>query len=349
MCPVCVLHTRRINLCIKRGHAGRDQDLHSSSHTFSCREDRRGNSAIPTFTYDGTPLELVTGFKYLGITLTRDGSMLTDAEKMADKFRSAIARVYRIGDSKGIKQRKHAMLWLFQVFALTAGLYGCQVWATSSLTYDSSKITPTHVLHLGFLKRPLGVKKDTDTRTPRNRSDAHFFSIGSNASYDSGTVHSLLDKVVQADLLIANRSDTWTYQVLHALQNFPTPQQFLNAIRSREAINLKQFELTCEHIIGSWRELDNLTPHDNHHSSRIMRTYHTHFDVPLGTAPGWWDDRKRFHKPVLPSIYLRLGISNNFSRALSSCLRLSGGHNFLGQRMRHDRNRRPYELRTCHK
>ena len=35
------------------------------------------------------------------------------------------------------------MLWLFQVFALTAGLYGCQVWATSSLTYDSSKITPT--------------------------------------------------------------------------------------------------------------------------------------------------------------------------------------------------------------
>jgi len=39
----------------------------------------------------------------------------------------------------------------------------CQVWATSSLTYNSSKITPTHVLHLGFLKRLLGVKKSTDT------------------------------------------------------------------------------------------------------------------------------------------------------------------------------------------
>ena len=55
------------------------------------------------------------------------------------------------------------MLWLFQVFALKAGLYGCQVWVTSSLTYDSSKITPTHVLHLGFLKRLLGVKKSTNT------------------------------------------------------------------------------------------------------------------------------------------------------------------------------------------
>ena len=51
-----------------------------------------------------------------------------------------------------------------------------------------------------------------------------------------------------------------------------------------------------------------------------MRTYHTHFGVPLGIAPGWWDDRN--HKPVLP-LYLGLDISNNLSRALS-CLRLAG-------------------------
>jgi hypothetical protein len=58
--------------------------------------------------------------------------------------------------------RNKEMLWLFQVFALTAGLYVCQVWATSSLTYDSSKITPAHVLHLGSLKVVLlGVKKGT--------------------------------------------------------------------------------------------------------------------------------------------------------------------------------------------
>ena len=40
-----------------------------------------------------------------------------------------------------------------------------------------------------------------------------------------------------------------------------------------------------------------------------------------------------------------LDIPSSLSRALS-CLRLSG-HNFLGQRLRHDRNRRPYELRIC--
>jgi len=104
----------------------------------------------------------------------------------------------------------------------------------------------------------------------------------------------LLKKIVQADLLLANRSDTWTYQVLHALQDLPTSQQLLDAIRSRQTINLGQFELTLrEYIIGGWRDLDMLTPHEAHHSSRIMRTYHTHFGVPLGNTPGWWDDRKR--------------------------------------------------------
>ena len=88
----------------------------------------------------------------------------------------------------------------------------------------------------------------------------------------------LLEEIVWADLLLANRSDTWTYQVLHALQDLLTSQQFLDAIRSRQTINLGQFELTLrEHIIGGWRDLDILTPHEAHHSSRIMRTYHTHF------------------------------------------------------------------------
>ena len=124
------------------------------------------------------------------------------------------------------------MLWLFQVFALTAGLCGCQVWATSSLTYDSSKITPTHVLHLGFLKRLLGVKKGTDTHCVlRETGQMPLFSIGLDASFDSGTVYSLqtilfLRKLCRTDLLIANRSDAWTCQVLHALQDFPASQQF---------------------------------------------------------------------------------------------------------------------------
>ena len=223
----------------------------------------KDTSAIPTFTYDGTPLELVTHFKYLGFTLTRDGSMHTAAEKMADNLRLAIARVYRTGSSKGITHRKHAMLWLFQVFALTAGLYGCQVWATFSLTYDSSVTTRAHVLHLGFLKKLLGVKKGTDTHCvlrETGQMPIFFYWFRCTIRFWNSLLSSnnpLLEKIVRADLLLANRRDTWTYQVLHALQDLPTSQQFLDAIQSRQTINQRQFELTLrEHIIGGWRDLD---------------------------------------------------------------------------------------------
>jgi hypothetical protein len=86
---------------------------------------------------------------------------------------------------------------------------------------------------------------------------------------------------------------------------FPYISAIFECHTIQEAINIKQFELTLrELIIGSWRELDNLKPHDNHYSSRIMRTYHTHFGEPLWIALGWWDGRKRNHKPVLPQTYL---------------------------------------------
>ena len=109
---------------------------------------------------------------------------------------------------------------------------------------------------------------------------------------------------------------------------FLASQQLLNAIDLMSLSIKTVLAHSARSIVGGWRELDNLIPHENHHSSRIMRTYHPHFGVPLGIVPGWWDDRKRNHKPVLP-LYLHLNISNNLSRALS-CLHLSG-HNFLVQ------------------
>ena len=43
----------------------------------------------------------------------------------------------------------------------------------------------------------------------------------------------------------------------------------------------------ANYINGRWRELENLTsPHEAHHSSRFMRTCHTHFGVPsTGIVP----------------------------------------------------------------
>jgi len=280
--------------------------------------------------------------------------MGTATDKMADNFRGAIARVNKIGDSKGVKHRKHAMLWLFQVFALSAGLYGCQIWATSSLTYDSSTNTSAHAFHTGFLRRLLGVKTGTETHSllrETGQMPIFFYWFRCTIRFWNSLLSSnnpLLEKIVRADLLLANRMDTtWTQQIIHALLNIPASQNFVVAIRSLQSINMNQFELTLrEHIITRWRDLDNLTPYEAHLSSRIMRTYHTHFGVPVGNTSGWWDDRKKNQKPVLP-IYLRLDIPKDLSRALS-CLRLSC-HNFLVQKLRHNKISVPYDLRICDK
>ena len=131
-----------------------------------------------------------------------------------------------------------------------------------------------------------------------------------------------------------------------ALQDLPTSQQLLGAIQSRQTINLGQFELTLREHTYHWG-LERSWHFDTTWSSPFQQNYedisHT-FWCTFGKyfwMVGW---QKRNQKPVLP-LYLRLDISSNLSRALS-CL-CHSGHNFLVQRMRHDRNRRPYELRIC--
>ena len=127
--------------------------------------------------------------------------------------------------------------------------------ATSSLTYDSSKITPTHVLHLGFLKRLLGVKKGNDTHCVLRESGQmpiFFYWFRCIIRFWNTLLSSnnpLLEKVVLADFLIASSSDTWTFQVLHALlHDSPASQQFLDAIQSWESNHLTQF-------MPGWRPL----------------------------------------------------------------------------------------------
>ena len=133
-------------------------------------------------------------------------------------------------------------------------------------------------------------------------------------------------RVVQAEMRYADRAGSWTHQVITALNNVPNAQQFAAAVRSGARVNMKDLEgVLREQIIQEWRNLDSLTPQEAHSSSRIMRTYHTHFGIPLGTIPGWWDSGKKNMKPLLPN-YLRKDISHNLLRSIS-CLRLSS-HNF---------------------
>ena len=149
---------------------------------------------------------------------------------------------------------------LFQVFALAAGLYGCQVWATSSLTYDPQKSPPHMSFILASWKDSWVSRKVLLTACSAKQVRFPFYSIALVQMHDTNleqllSDNPLLEKVVRADLLIANRSDTCTNQVLHALPGFPASPQFLNAIRSLESIHLKQFELTSSMSSGAGESL----------------------------------------------------------------------------------------------
>ena len=78
-------------------------------------------------------------------------------------WRRITERVRKAGSQLHIWNRKHAMLWLFQTFALSAGLYGCQIWATPYLSYTASCRTTAHANHVSFLKSLLGITKATET------------------------------------------------------------------------------------------------------------------------------------------------------------------------------------------
>ncbi len=110
--------------------------------------------------------------------------------------------------------------------------------------------------------------------------------------------------------------------------------------------------LLREQTIQEWKGQIHLQ--DAHASSRVMRTYHTHFGKHIGRQPGRWDDQKCATKPTLPS-YLRHTFPNHLLRALSRLsLRLSTrettcSHNLNVERLRQQQHRVPYELRICTK
>ena len=61
-----------------------------------------------------------------------------------------------------VNDHPHATLWLFQSFALSAGLYGAQVWCTPHLVRElrSGKLdTAVDLRHLAFVRRVLHVRR----------------------------------------------------------------------------------------------------------------------------------------------------------------------------------------------
>jgi len=92
------------------------------------------------------------------------GGLTRAAEAASSTFMAGIGKVNQIAVEHCVSENPHAMLWLFQIFALPSGLYGAQIWSTKELLKQLKKPEESCDLtrkHLSFIKRALGVKQST--------------------------------------------------------------------------------------------------------------------------------------------------------------------------------------------
>jgi len=269
------------------------------------------------FRYNDTPLENVQEFKYLGTTLSHNRKMTNASNQMARTFAGAIARVWRICSELSNKNRKHTMLgysspcslcrpiWMsslgykyshIQIFCYNQSPHSPQLLSQDAVGCEKKLLLLccTFVLH----KCTLPTKKDRSA-TPLLLLVPLCCSL---LEQPIDNQHALLSKINEAHLRLAHRKGSWTFEVLSALRKISGADVHVSAIMRRSKIIVSDLEpLLHEQIIQEWRGLYRLHPDDARVSSRIMRTYQTHFGVPIGSQTGWWDDQKRATKPTLPS------------------------------------------------
>ena len=248
------------------------------------------------------------------------------------------------------------MQWLFQVLALTSSLYGCQVWATSSLTYDYSKIT----LHTSFIlasRKTPGCQERYwySLRAPQNRSDALFFLLVQMH-------HTILEQFT-----LFKQSTSWEscagwpsscrqkwYMDLSGSAGGPIISCVSAIFGCRTISRVYQSETVrahCANISSGAGESLTIWHHINSPFQQIYEDLSQTFWCAFGDCSwliGWQKKKSQACVASLPSLrYFQQSQPCTFLPS-NSPFWLSG-HIFLVQRMRHNRNGRPYELRICDK
>ena len=95
-----------------------------------------GTHADPVFVYGGAQLSVEAEFKYLGLVFHISLNMTSMQERWARALLGSSVRARRIAQRFGVHKDALAGLRLFQTFAFSSGMYGCQVWGTRFARID---------------------------------------------------------------------------------------------------------------------------------------------------------------------------------------------------------------------
>ncbi len=90
-------------------------------------------SYLPPLFYDGTQPPFTDSFKYLGIVCDRHINLNSAADAALRPFTAGTFRIRQFIWEHDLTNRLHICMWLLKTYAIPAGTYASQVWATPFL------------------------------------------------------------------------------------------------------------------------------------------------------------------------------------------------------------------------
>eukprot|EP00983_Pelagomonas_calceolata_P037930 1136605-Pelagomonas_calceolata.AAC.1 len=161
-----------------------------------------------------------------------------------------------------LANRLHALIWLLKTYAIPAGMYANQIWATPYLRQGTEMDNQLQRWILNVLRNLLGLKWSCATM--------RFYSLLTRCNM----LYSLFfKKVLHADISLSSRTDScWTPHLLSALDGLANSNLIRRRIMACDPVSLNQFvvDLRSRHL-DYWNQVTTPDPRVNN-SKRLM--YH---------------------------------------------------------------------------
>ena len=271
---------------------------------------RPAGGGVVQFKYAGAALAVKSEFKYLGMLFQSSLCMQEMQAPRARGLLAAIGQVTGLARELGLARSPWAMLKLFQTYATSAGMYGCQLWGSRYMQLDRMFKSDVSRRHLRFIKRQLGVPVSVPNWTAlceANCRPFHYYWVRAICRFQARILSSnsqLLVDVAKADAaLAAEGSGTcWSAEVGRGLESIGVQageaelgRAWCAQVFSGEAVNRAQIvqclekaylSLAWEGCAGVQDVRDFMRMHQGQEGSRSKHvTYYCWFKGDAGRWP----------------------------------------------------------------
>ncbi len=116
---------------------------------------------LPPLFYDGAQLPYTDSFKYLVMVCERHINLNTAADAALRPFTAGTFRIRQFIREHDLTNRLHMCMGLLKTYAIPAGMFASQVWATPSFRQGKEMDNPLQKWLMTVLKRIMMVKDTT--------------------------------------------------------------------------------------------------------------------------------------------------------------------------------------------